>query len=116
MCVTLSLKPGNKKLSRAEMKKIDEIRRDKQPSGYTCGSFFKNPRPDKPAGMLIDNAGLKGACVGGAQISEKHGNFFMNINNATAKDILNLRDIAKKTVFEKFTIKLEEEVRIIGEN
>lgn len=86
----------------------------KQPPGKSGGSFFKNPSPDQPAGKLIDECGLKGHRIGGAQISEKHANFFMNIDNATAADILALRDLAKNEVFKKFNITLEEEVKIIG--
>lgn len=85
----------------------------KQPPGRTSGSFFKNPSPDKPAGWLIDQCGLKGHQIGGAQISPKHANFFMNTGNATAADILALRDLAKEKVHEKFNIELHEEVVIV---
>ena len=115
LTVTIELKTGSKEHSKAEMKKIDTARRDKQPVGFTCGSFFKNPSKEKPAGMLIDKAELKGTRIGGAQISEKHGNFFMNVGDATAGDILSLSELAQKTVKEKFDITLEREVRIIGE-
>lgn len=113
--VTLKLKKGNKKKSKKQIDGMVEARATKHPLGKTCGSLFKNPLPDKPAGMLIDQAGLKGLRIGGAQISEKHGNFFLNLGNATAKDVLELAKIAKEKVREKFGIALEEEVRIIGE-
>ena len=96
------------------MKEIDEIRRGKQPTGYTCGSFFKNPSKEKSAGFLIEKAGLKGTRIRGAEISTKHANFFMNVADASAADILALRDLAKKTVKEKFGLNLEEEVRILS--
>lgn len=86
----------------------------KQPPGKSGGSFFKNPSPAQPAGKLIDECGLKGHRIGGAQISEKHANFFMNVDNATARDILALRDLAKNEILKKFKIILEEEVQIIG--
>lgn len=113
MEIILKLKKGDKNISKARMKEIDEIRRGKQPTGYTCGSFFKNPSKEKSAGMLIERAGLKGKRIGGAEISVKHGNFFMNVADASASDILALRDLAKKTVLEKFGVALEEEVRIL---
>lgn len=92
---------------------ILKLRASKQPPGYSCGSFFKNPPGEKSAGELIDAAGLKGLRVGGAQISEKHANFFLNIKNASAQDIMTLSEIVKKKVKEQFGIDLEEEVRIL---
>ncbi len=88
------------------------FRKDHQPTGRNNGSFFKNP-PNDYAGRLIDVAGLKGTKIGGAYISEKHGNFFMNDGTATTEDLIALRNLAKETVKEKFDITLEEEVRII---
>lgn len=114
MSATLELKKGAREKSKEEMKIIDAIRRGKQPIGYSAGSFFKNPSPDKPAGMLIDRAGLKGKRIGGAMISEKHANFFMNAENATAAEILKLADLAAGLVKEKFGIELEMEVKVIG--
>jgi UDP-N-acetylmuramate dehydrogenase len=87
---------------------------DKQPPGRSSGSFFKNPSTEQPAGLLIDQAGLKGHQIGGAQISPKHANFFMNVGGATTADLLALRDLAKEKVRQKFGIELEEEVRIIS--
>ena len=77
-----------------------------QPPGLTAGSFFKNPSPEKPAGLLIDQAGLKGKEVGGAKISEKHANFFLNAKGATQKDILELATLAKREVKAKSGIDL----------
>jgi UDP-N-acetylmuramate dehydrogenase len=91
------------------------FRKDHQPTGRNNGSFFKNPKGDY-AGRLIDVAGLKGAKIGGAYISEKHGNFFMNDGTATTSDLIELRNLAKSTVKEKFDITLEEEVRIVMPN
>ena len=90
----------------------DAFIRTDQPSGRTCGSFFKNPKP-LFAGKLIEDAELKGHRIGGVVISEKHGNFFLNTGGATYRDILALRDLVRDTVREKFNITLEEEVRSI---
>lgn len=114
MRVTLRLKKGAAQQSKEYMKKIDEIRRGKQPTGFTAGSFFKNPSA-KPAGYLIDQAGLKGKCIGDAEISPKHANFFMNRGRATAVEILELAKLAQQKVKENFGIDLEMEVKIIGD-
>lgn len=97
------------------MMEIAKNRGQKQPYGLTAGSFFKNPSPEQPAGKLIEEVGLKGKIIGGAAISEKHGNFFINKNNATAKDILELADLAKQQVKAKFGVQLKEEVQIFTE-
>lgn len=93
-------------------------RAGKQPQGKSAGSFFKNPLDDPKnlekwsAGYLIDQCGLKGARIGGAQISEKHANFFLNIENATSEDFLELIEKTQKAVFEKFGVKIEPEIQI----
>jgi UDP-N-acetylmuramate dehydrogenase len=101
------------------------FRLQNQPKGYTAGSFFKNPTPKKhklltkdqfKAGYLVDQCGLKGLKKGGAQISERHANFFLNANGkATQKDLVFLAAKAKKAVYKKFKIHLEEEVQIVPE-
>jgi UDP-N-acetylmuramate dehydrogenase len=91
---------------------MQALRRTKQPPGPSCGSYFKNP-PSTSAGLLIDQAGLKRARVGGMQISEHHANFFINTGAATYQDVLDLAELAKQTVFQKTGITLQEEVRII---
>ena len=101
-----------------QMTKIAKIRKariDKQPFGATTGSFFKNPLPDKPAGLLIDQVGLKGTKIGNAMISDKHGNFFLNLGGAKASEIVELCALAQKKVYEKFQIKLEPEVMLVKE-
>ncbi len=98
------------------MQDIRRFRLTKQPPGFSSGSFFKNPSPEKPAGMLIDQAGLKGKTLGNAQISNLHGNFFLNLQGkASATDIIELARFARKTVKEKFGIELQEEVQILSE-
>lgn len=94
------------------------FRLQNQPKGHSAGSFFKNPSQTnntKKAGSLVDQCGLKGYKIGGAQISEKHANFFLNTGKATQKDILALATKAKKAVYEKFKIRLQEEVQIVPE-
>jgi UDP-N-acetylmuramate dehydrogenase len=76
--------------------------------------MFKNPAGDY-AGRLIEAAGLKGTRIGGVQVSPVHANFFINDENATARDIDRLLRLVQQTVFEKFSIKLEMEIEEIGE-
>lgn len=97
--------------------KIDEITQQRESSqpvrARTSGSTFKNPMGHK-AWQLIDAAGLRGYKLGGAMVSEKHCNFFINTGNATAADIENLGEYVRKRVFEQSGIMLEWEVRVIG--
>ncbi len=88
-------------------------KRRSQPGGYSSGSVFKNP-PESPAGMLIEQAGLKGFTIGGAKVSEVHANYIINMGNASTSDITDLISMIKRRVWEKFGIDLIEEVRIIG--
>ena len=89
-------------------------RRDKQPLNFpSAGSTFK--RPDGYfAGKLIEDSGLKGKSIGGAQVSEKHAGFIINTGGATSEDILALIDCCIETVYNKFNVRLVPEVRIIG--
>lgn len=99
-------------------KRIDELfaqRKEKQPLKYpNAGSTFKRGEGYITA-QLIDECGLKGFSIGGAQVSEKHAGFIINKNNATSKDILDLIEIVKQKVYEKFNKKIELEIIIIGE-
>lgn len=89
-------------------------RRDKQPLNYpSAGSTFKRPE-GYFAGKLIEDAGLKGKTIGGAQVSEKHAGFIINTGNAKSDDIIELIDCCIETVYNKFGVKLEPEVRFIG--
>ena len=84
-------------------------------SGPSSGCIFKNPAGmNISAGELIDRCGLKGNRIGGAWVSQKHANFIMNKKRATAADILELIDIIKKKVKDRFDVELKEEVKIIG--
>lgn len=89
------------------------FRSSNQPSGFTCGSFFKNPTGDS-AGRLIDQAGLKGTVIGGASISQLHGNFFMHDGSGSYQDIIALMDLAKSKIKELHGVELQEEVKIIS--
>ena len=90
-------------------------RNEKQPVTYpSAGSFFKRPE-GYFAGKLIQDAGLKGLSVGGAQVSQLHSGFIINTGGATATDILQLMQIVQARVMEQFGVALEPEVRIIGE-
>ncbi len=93
-----------------KMKEIVRVRAGKQPPGLSTGSFFKNPSVEQSAGFLIDQCGLKGAQLGQAQISPRHGNFFVNLGGATAQNILDLGKMAQDAVHEKFGLTLEREI------
>ncbi len=107
------LPKGNKEEINAKMKDFTERRTSKQPLEYpSAGSFFKRP-VGHFAGKLIEDAGLKGFSVGGAQVSEKHAGFLINKGNATPEDIMELMESVQKKVKEDFGVDLEPEVRII---
>lgn len=111
----LRLKKGDKEKIKEEMAELAKQRREKQPLQYpSAGSTFKRPE-GYFAGKLISDAGLKGRTVGGAQVSEKHAGFLVNIGGATTQDILDLIRICQDTVWQQFGVKLETEVKFIGE-
>ena len=90
-------------------------RKTSQPSGYpNSGSMFRNP-PGDFAGRLIEAAGLKGKKIGQAQISERHGNFIVNLGGARAEDIRQLMELARAEVRMRFGVELEPEVRLLGD-
>ena len=109
---TIALSPGDETAIKNKMTETKNWRRDKQPGGFTAGSYFKNP-PGASAGALIDQAGLRGFAIGPAQVSPKHANFLTNTGKATTKDVMILAAHVKKVVYEKFGIELEEEVKVI---
>lgn len=90
------------------------LRHSIQPSGRSCGSVFRNPKPFS-AGALIEKAGLKGYKVGGATVSNKHANFIITSSKATAKDVYVLINTIKEKVKDAFNIELFEEVECVGE-
>lgn len=98
-------------------KKVDfylNERRRRHPQLPSCGSVFRN-LPDQPAGRLIEAAGGKGLRVGGAQVSEQHANFIVNLGGATACDIISLIERVRWLVRDKFQVDLHPEVKIVGE-
>jgi len=111
--VAFSLESGEKEALLATMEETLAKRREKQPLELpSAGSVFKNP-PEAKAARLIEEAGLKGLSVGGAQVSKKHANFIVNSGGATASDILSLIDIVREDVLKRFSIVLELEVKVI---
>jgi UDP-N-acetylmuramate dehydrogenase len=101
--------------SMESMNAMLERRRTTQPLGLpSCGSVFRNPEGDYSA-RLIETAGLKGYRIGGAEVSEKHANFIINRDEATATDIEELIEHVRQTVFDVHGVELVHEVRIVGE-
>jgi len=98
---------------RAKAKELYQKRLSTQPKMKSAGSMFKNP-PGDFAGRLIESCGLKEMSIGGAQISAVHANFIVNTGDATAQDVYQLAMHVQKSVFEKFRILLEFEVKLIG--
>lgn len=110
---SFKLEKGNKEEIKEKTIELLKRRNEKQPLNYpSAGSTFKRPE-GYFAGKLIEDCGLKGFCVGGAEVSKKHSGFVINKNNATSQDILDVIEYVKKTVYEKFGVNLETEVKII---
>ncbi|WP_255342647.1 UDP-N-acetylmuramate dehydrogenase [Paucisalibacillus sp. EB02] len=113
---TFALKEGNYEEIKAVMDDLTFKRESKQPLEYpSCGSVFKRP-PGYFAGKLIQDSGLQGTQIGGAQVSLKHAGFIVNKDNATAEEYIRLIRHVQTTVKDKFGVSLEREVRIIGED
>lgn len=111
--LVMKLSKGNKDEIRAKMQELLQRRKDKQPLEYpSAGSTFKRPE-GYFAGALIEECGLKGYSVGGAQVSEKHAGFVINKGSATAKDVLSLIKYIQDKVFSEKGVMLELEVRLI---
>lgn len=111
--LVMKLSKGNKDEIRAKMQELLQRRKDKQPLEYpSAGSTFKRPE-GYFAGALIEECGLKGYSVGGAQVSEKHAGFVINKGSATAKDVLSLIKYIQDKVFSEKGVMLEPEVRLI---
>lgn len=108
------LKAGNRDEIVAKMQNNKNYRKDTQPYNLPCaGSIFRNPLPYY-AGQLVQESGLKGYSIGGAQISPMHGNFIVNTGNGKAEDVLALIEHVKGTIYQQYGIKIETEVEIIG--
>ena len=110
----LELTPGDPTAIQNRMEELKEARITKQPLNYaSAGSTFKRPE-GYFAGKLIQDAGLSGFSVGDAQVSEKHCGFVINRGEATAADVADLIRKVQEQVYEKFQVKLEPEVRMLG--
>jgi UDP-N-acetylmuramate dehydrogenase len=113
---TFALQPGDPTAIRQRISRWLVRRNASQPVEFrSAGSIFKNP-PGEYAGRLVDAAGVKGTRIGGAKISEKHGNFFVNLGEAQAADVLALVELARERVRATAGIELELEIRVVGED
>lgn len=111
----LRVEPGDRDAIRAVMEAAFTRRKATQPMGAACaGSVFINP-PGDSAGRLVEDAGLKGARVGGAVISDVHANFIVNAGGATASDVMTLIDLVRSTIRDMHGIELQTEIRFLGE-
>ncbi len=114
LSATFRLNKGSKEEIENKMKENSKLRKEKQPLEYpNFGSVFKRPK-GYFVGKLISDAGLRGYKIGGAQVSTKHTGFIINTGNATCNDIIELIKHIQSTVYDKFNVKLETEVIIIG--
>lgn len=114
--VKIILRRGEREHIRERIKELQDTRKERQPWGQlNAGSVFKNPL-DEAAGKLIELAGLKGLSVGRAQVSEKHANFIVNLGGAKAADVLALMKIIRERVLETHKVRLEPEIKILGED
>lgn len=115
LSVKFTLKKGNHQEMSEHMDHLMDLRRSKQPLEYpSCGSVFKRP-VGHFTGQLIQEAGLQGYRIGGAEISKKHAGFIVNVDGATATDYVELIQFIQETIWERNQVRLETEVRIIGE-
>ncbi|MBE9508745.1 MAG: UDP-N-acetylmuramate dehydrogenase [Chloroflexi bacterium] len=113
LAATFDLPRGDPEALVVKVEEILEWRRTRHPAGATMGSTFKNP-PDSHAGYLIEQAGLRGHRVGGVQVSELHGNFFVNTGGVTAADVLTLIEHVRAEVKRQFGVELELEIELVG--
>ena len=113
--VKFQLEPGKIDVIQSEMDRLTELRTSKQPLELpSCGSVFKRPEGHF-TGKLIQDAGLQGYRIGGAEISKKHAGFIVNVDHATATDYIELIQFIQHRIWELYQVQLEPEVRIIGE-
>ncbi len=118
LTVTLRLERSDPAELAAVMARNAAARKQKTPWGRSCGSVFKNPPAGTSgavlsAGQLIDQAGLKGTRVGGAEISPKHANYIVNLGDASSDDVLRLIDLARTSVLQQTGIELDLEIQVL---
>jgi UDP-N-acetylmuramate dehydrogenase len=112
---TFALSSGSTSTLLDEIARDAQLRRSKHPLEYaSCGSYFRNPSSDRPAALLIEQAGLKGFRVGLAEVSRRHANFLVALKGAQASDILALAEEVKRRVLEHTGVRLVEEVVRLG--
>ncbi|MHB9092336.1 MAG: UDP-N-acetylmuramate dehydrogenase, partial [Chloroflexota bacterium] len=111
---SFALRPGDAVALQEKIAQYRRERLERQPQQASAGSVFKNP-PGDHAGRLIEAAGLKGTRRGQAQVSEKHGNFIVNLGGATAPDVLALINLARERVKATTGVELELEVQLVGQ-
>ena len=112
--VTFKLQPAKKEDVQQRMERFVSRRRHSQPVGKaSCGSVFKNP-PNKSVGAMIEDCGLKGFSIGGAEVSPVHANFVVNNGSATAKDVLSVIEHVHEKVKETYGVELQPEVKFLG--
>lgn len=113
--IDVLLSKGDPDEIRGRMNWLASERRSKQPQGVpSAGSIYKNP-PGDFAGRLIEAAGIKGRRAGGAEVSSVHANFIVNAGGARAADVLALMDAIERAAAERFGVRLEREIRVVGE-
>lgn len=110
----LALRPAPRESVENGLKECIQKRKETQPQGPGAGSIFKNP-PGDYAGRLVEEVGLKGHRIGGAQISSKHANFMVNTGDARASDVSGLIDLARTRVIDRFGIWLDLEIEMVGD-
>ena len=113
LAAMLKLSPGSKEEIATKMNEFARSRKEKQPLNFpSAGSVFKRP-VGYYAGELIENCGLKGYRIGGAEVSEKHAGFIVNRGNATASDVMHLVEHVQATVNRTYSVNLECEIKYI---
>jgi len=110
----LILNPESTKVLTERIARYDALRRADQPRKPSAGSVFKNP-PGFSAGQLIEQAGLKGKSIGDAQVSPQHANFIVNLGSAKANDVLDLINLIRQEIRQRFGVELELEIELVGE-
>ncbi len=114
--ITLALTSGDPEQIRQVFETTLKRKQMTQPMDMpSAGCFFKNPGPDTPAGKLIEDAGLKGKTIRGAQVSEIHANYIVNCGHATCRDILELKHHIQEQIWNRYGLMLESEVKATGE-
>jgi len=116
LCATFKGVSADQQEIKVLMETSKNKRHSSQPIAASAGCIFKNPRPDIPAGMLVDQLEMKDANVGAARVSQVHGNFIVNEGGATSEDVLTLIEMVREKARDERGIELETEVQILGDD